>query len=169
MYNLGYPIYPDGIFGDVYDKATALEKHQMLNRARTWVIEFPVKTSALSRAADETALDQLQRYFDLQQYYTDHNTSITIYFAPDEVPDLIEMLLEKWDDYIGVSFAVKDSGVYPLMPYEEITEEEYTRRYEAIKHIGAEDINTALTALESQNMATDLEDADCVSGACPVR
>jgi hypothetical protein len=105
----------------------------------------------------------------LQKYWTDHNTSITITFNPDEVDGLIKAILENWDDYIGVSFLPKYTGAYPLMPYEEIDRAEYEIRKSDIEHISWEMITTELLRRESVQTEEDEFDPDCVGGACPVR
>ncbi len=173
MLDAGFRVYPEtattGMSDERFNKLSQFERIAVLQQAKTWVIEFPVKTSAKLRSADESAIDQLGRYLDLQKYWTDHNTSITIEFAPDEVDELVDMLLENWDDYVAVSFMPKDTNAYPQLPEEVITEEEYLRRAKEIEHISAHAIVEALKELERENMMSDLLDADCVGGACPVR
>ena len=38
--------------------------------------------------------------------WTDHNTSITRFISPDEIPSIIDWILEdkNWNSYVGVSF-----------------------------------------------------------------
>jgi ribonucleoside-triphosphate reductase (formate) len=52
----------------------------------------------------DSAVSQLGRYKLIQDNYTDHNTSNTISYSPEEVPEIIDWLLENWDSYVGVSF-----------------------------------------------------------------
>ena len=142
---------------------------KVLDTAQTWVVEFPIKTSAKRSANTESALEQLKRYFIMQDYWTDHNTSITITFSPEEVDGLIDTILENWDYYIGVSFLPKNTTAYPLMPYEEITLEQYAKRKNEVEHISWQRIVSELTLRESDLSADDEFDPDCVGGACPVR
>lgn len=128
-----------------------------------------MKTTASMRSADESAVSQLGRYLDFQKYWTDHNTSITIEFAPDEVDSLVDMLLENWDEYVAVSFMPKDTTAYPQLPEEPITEDEYNSRAAKLAHIKQSDIVEALKELERENMMSELLDSDCIGGACPVR
>lgn len=168
--DLGYPVYPDrSIHAKEFAELSNREKINILEKANTWVIEFPVKTNSEIRASDESAKDQFQRYLDMQRYYVDHNTSITIYFSEDEIDGLVNMILENWDDYIAVSFLPKDTTAYPLMPYEEITESEYISRAQLLSHITDDMIVELLTEYERENMMTDLLDSDCANGACPIR
>jgi len=96
-----------------------------LEEAHTWVFEFPIKTPAKRAAHEYSAVEQLERYKLVNSYYVDHNTSITVYVSPDEVDQVVDWLLENWDHYVAVSFLPKSSEVYPLMPFEQITKEQY--------------------------------------------
>jgi ribonucleoside-triphosphate reductase len=112
----------------------------------------------------ETAIEQLERYKLLQQYYTQQNTSITVSYSPDEVDDIVDWLLENWDIYVGVSFlyrtdpskTAEDLG-YLYLPQEVVTKEQY---YEYVSSLKPVDIDTeGFDEIESQ---------ECASGACPV-
>lgn len=171
MLAVGYPVYPEAttMRPEEFVKLSNFEKMKVLDSAQTWVVEFPIKTSAKRSANTESAIEQLNRYLILQKNWTDHNTSITITFSADEVDALIDAILANWDDYIGVSFLPKYTGAYPLMPYEEITLEEYARRRNQVENITWENIVAELTLRESVQTEEDEFDPDCVGGACPVR
>jgi ribonucleoside-diphosphate reductase alpha chain/ribonucleoside-triphosphate reductase len=171
MLAVGYPVYPEAttMRPEDFSKLSNFEKMKVLDTAQTWVVEFPIKTSATRSANTESALEQLRRYFILQDCWTDHNTSITITFSPEEVDGLIDAILEDWDSYIGVSFLPKNTTAYPLMPYEEITLEQYAKRKNEVEHISWQRIVNELTLRESDLSADDEFDPDCVGGACPVR
>lgn len=171
MLAVGYPVYPEAttMRPEEFVKLSNFERMKVLDSAQTWVIEFPIKTSAKRSANSESAAEQLHRYFTLQEYWTDHNTSITITFSPEEVDEIIEMILENWDHYIGVSFLPKNTTAYPLLPYEEITEEEFAKRRNQIEHITWENIVAELVQRESKQTEEDEFDPDCAGGACPVR
>jgi ribonucleoside-diphosphate reductase alpha chain/ribonucleoside-triphosphate reductase len=144
------------------------EKEAVLKDALTWVVEFPIKTSATRSSSSESAIEQLNRYFILQRYWTDHNTSITVSFNPSEVDAIIDLLLERWDSYIGVSFLPKFTTAYPLMPYEEVDYNEYARRTAAVEHVTGESIIELLSKYENIEVDDDLG-TDCEGGACPIR
>lgn len=171
MLAVGYPVYPEAttMRPEEFVKLSNFERMKVLDSAQTWVIEFPIKTSAKRSANSESAVEQLNRYFTLQEYWTDHNTSITITFSPEEVDEIIEMILENWDNYIGVSFLPKNTTAYPLLPYEEITEEEFAKRRNQVEHITWENIVAELVQRESKQTEEDEFDPDCAGGACPVR
>ncbi len=52
----------------------------------------------------ETAIEQLERYKKIQVHYCQQNVSNTISYSPDEVPAIIDWLLNNWEIYVGVSF-----------------------------------------------------------------
>ena len=170
MKSAGYPIYPEATtcLPDVYDGLSVADKEAKLKEAHTWVVEFPIKTSALKPSSSESAVEQLRRYFILQNYWSDHNTSITITFDPSEVKEIIELLLNRWDDYIGVSFLPKFTTAYPLMPYEEISYDEYESRKDAVSNVTGQSIIALLTQFENIEVDDDLG-SDCEGGACPIR
>lgn len=173
MLDAGYPVYPlvtssGPTEKQLYDMKP-FELAQELQKSPTWVIEFPVKTTAKDKSSDESAISQFGRYLDFQRYWTDHNTSITIEFSREEIPALVDMLLEHWDNYIGVSFMLKDTNAYPQMPEQVITEDEYYLRATKLEYITSEQITEALKEIERENAMSELLDADCVNGVCPIR
>ncbi|HET8687130.1 MAG TPA: hypothetical protein VFM18_10785, partial [Methanosarcina sp.] len=114
----------------------------------------------------ESAIDQLNRYKMLMQNWCQQNVSATISYSVEEVPAIIDWLLENWDHYVGVSFlfradptkTAKDLG-YLYLPQEVVTKDvydEYVARIQPIELDKANDIDA------------ELED-DCVGGSCPIR
>lgn len=172
MLDSGYPVYPLVLQnGPTEAQLKSMKPYELaaeLQKSTTWVIEFPVKTNTTIKSSEQTAISQLGRYLDLQKYWTDHNTSITIEFDKHEIEELVGMLLRNWDDYVAVSFMPKDTTAYPQLPEEPITEHEYLSRAAAL-HITSHDIVEALKAVERENKMSELLDADCASGACPIR
>lgn len=117
----------------------------------------------------ESAIDQLERYKMLMNNYVEQNCSITISYSPDEVPDIIDWLINNWDVYVGVSFILrndptktaKDLG-YLYLPQEVVTEEEYQAYVKTLDEIELND-DIGITDFD------DLDDEECQTGACPVR
>lgn len=165
---LNYPVFPETSQGPnraEFLKLDYKEQEIILDKADTWVVEFPVKTDAKIASNDESAIIQFDRYLLFNEYYTDHNTSITITFAPEEVNDLVNHILKNWDNYVAVSFLKKDITYYNLLPYEAITEEEYNKRKNDI-------IDTSLKELLNTMETGILDDAldpSCATGVCAVR
>lgn len=114
----------------------------------------------------ESAIVQLERYKLLQTSWNQQNTSVTISYDPSEVDGIIEWLLDNWDCYVGVSFiyrtdptkTAKDLG-YLYLPQEVVTEQDY-QEYVAV-------LNTV--DLNNTNSFDEITDAECATGACPIK
>lgn len=114
----------------------------------------------------EDAVSQLDRYKLVMQNYVDHNASVTISYAPEEVPQIIDWLMENWDTYVGVSFLYRndpsktaaDLG-YPYLPQEVVSESVFRAYADTL-------LPVELNAAASMDM---LEGMECAGGACPVR
>lgn len=137
-----------------------------LETAPTWVVEFPIKSGAKTVKADLTIEQQFEIYKMFQQHYTDHNTSNTMTVRGNEWVKLADLILKNWTDYVGVSFLSYDDNTYPLMPYEEITEEEYLKRKE---EMSAFDMSILDMFDMEEYLDEELEDGDCKSGGCAIR
>jgi adenosylcobalamin-dependent ribonucleoside-triphosphate reductase len=114
----------------------------------------------------ESAVVQLERYKLLQTSWNQQNTSVTISYDPSEIPAIIDWLLLNWDCYVGVSFiyrtdptkTAKDLG-YLYLPQEVVDEQTY-REYVAT--VGEVDLNNT-------NSFDEITDAECATGACPIK
>ena len=114
----------------------------------------------------ETAIAQLERYKMLMQNWCQQNVSATISYSVEEVPAIVDWLLENWDNYVGVSFlfradptmTAKDLG-YLYLPQEVVTKEVYEAYAAIIQPIELD---------KSNDIDAPIED-DCVGGVCPVR
>lgn len=114
----------------------------------------------------ESAVTQLERYKLIQTSWNQQNTSVTISYDPSEVPEIIDWLLDNWDCYVGVSFiyrtdptkTAKDLG-YLYLPQEVVDERTY------------KDYVATLLPVDLNNTESfdELVDAECATGACPVR
>lgn len=131
----------------------------------TLVFTFPVKTFAKVSSAEKSAVDQLHRYFDIMETYVDHNASNTISFSEDEIPEIVKLLLERWDDYVAVSFLPKAPGSYPQMPYEAITEEQF----KSFPRGDLSQLAETISILEGDRMTGGDDLEGCSTGACPIR
>lgn len=114
----------------------------------------------------ETAIDQLERYKLLMENYVDHNCSITVSYSPEEVPAIIDWLLENWDSYVGVSFLYRNDPTktaedlgYPYLPQEVVTKEDFEAYVSSLKPI----------SIDTANSFDELQEDGCATGACPVR
>lgn len=135
-------------------------------KATKAVIDFPIKTTAKRTKADVGALEQLEDYFMFQKEYVEHNTSNTIHVRDHEWGPLEDEIYKRWDDFVGVTFLSLYDNAYPLMPYEEITKEQYeemSSKFMPFDHKILEFFETT--------GASDLDenDPDCATGGCPTR
>lgn len=114
----------------------------------------------------DSAISQLEKYKLLQMNWTQQNTSVTISYSPDEVPDIIDWLLHNWDIYVGVSFlyradptkSAKDLG-YLYLPQEVVSKDTYDRYVATLLPVD----------LENANSFDEIQGEECSTGACPIR
>jgi ribonucleoside-triphosphate reductase len=115
----------------------------------------------------DTAIDQLERYKLIQTNWTQQNTSITISYLVEEIPEIIDWLLNNWDIYVGVSFiyradptkTAKDLG-YLYLPQEVVTEEAYKEYVSILLEV---DLSRNADSFD------ELVQDDCASGVCPIK
>ena len=148
---LGYPVFP--------------EVGQTRENATTKVIEFPVQAPEGLTKRDVSAIEQLEIYKLFMDNYIDHNCSITVHVRDDEWSLVEDWVWEKWDEIVALSFLPLDDSFYDLLPFEEISKEEYDRRAAAMKPF----IPSLLSKYEKQEQEFDIGDDGCEGGVCPVR
>lgn len=102
------------------------EVGQQLSTAHTLVFDFPMKAPETAVLRDEeTALQQLEYWLMLQTCWCEHKPSITVFVKDHEWMEVGAWVYKNWNYVSGISFLPFDGGVYPLAPYQEITEDEY--------------------------------------------
>lgn len=149
--DLGYPVLPE-VGQDPDDPVTK-------------VVEFPVKAPAGCVKADVSAIQQLENYKMFMEHYVDHNCSITVHVRDNEWDQVEQWVWENWDDVVALSFLSYDDNFYELLPYEEISKEEYERRKAAMRSFNP----SLLAKYEHEEMELDIGASDCANGVCPVR
>jgi hypothetical protein len=107
----------------------------------------------------------LERYKMLMTNWCQQNVSATISYDVDEVPTIIDWLMDNWDNYVGVSFLFRNDPTktaadlgYPYLPQEVVTKEVFDKYVSGIVDF----------ELDETTVSDTLED-DCASGACPIR
>lgn len=114
----------------------------------------------------ESAVSQLERYKLIMENWCQQNVSATISYSVDEVPDIIDWLMDNWNVYVGVSFlfradpskTAKDLG-YLYLPQEVVSKEvfdEYASRIVPLE-------------IDQANSFDEIQGEDCSTGACPIR
>ena len=149
--DLEYPVFP--------------EVGQDPENPVTKVVEFPVKAPAGKVKADVTAIEQLENYLMFMRHYVDHNCSITVHVRDNEWEEVEQWVWDHWDDIVALSFLSYDDSFYELLPYEEISKEEYEKRKAAMRPFNP----SILTKYEFEETDLDIGDSECVNGVCPVR
>jgi ribonucleoside-diphosphate reductase alpha chain len=141
----GVPYAPD------YDKSGLL------------VFDFPCRAPENAIVlGDQDAVAQLEHWKTFKVHFTEHNPSVTIYVKPDEWLRVGHWVYENWDYVGGLSFLPFDGGVYPLAPYEAISEEEYNQRRGAFPDVDW----SLLPAYESEDMTELAQQFACTGGSC---
>ena len=106
-------------------------------RCTEWLVEIPTEVSwANLDGADQidinnfSALAQFDFYMQVQQFYTEHNTSATIEFREDEIETLanaIHKSIDNNDGYISAALLARfdANATFPRLPFEPISKEDY--------------------------------------------
>lgn len=149
---------------EIYD-INRLAEDEVINVARTVVIDFPVASGAKRTKDDISVKEQFDNYFSFQDKYTEHNTSNTITVKDDEWEEAEQIVWDNWDNFVGVSFLSHDGGTYTLAPYESVTKEEYEELKAKMKPFEPQ----LLRKYEFSETEKDLENMEsCESGVCPI-
>ena len=127
-----------------------------------YVVEFPCKSPDNAvLAKDMTAVEQLNWVKKMQTEWADNAVSVTVYYRKEELPSIKQWLSENYTDAVkSVSFLLHSDHNFPLPPYEEIDKDVYEKMLSKVNY----DAPLVLDA-----SGTELDAADCVGGACPIR
>ncbi|MFC1720844.1 ATP cone domain-containing protein, partial [Patescibacteria group bacterium] len=133
--------------------------------ANTYVLEFPIEAPKKAIYKDDiSALDQLEHWKIVKEYYTEHNPSVTISVGDNEWIGVANWVYKNWDLVGGLSFLPRDNHVYQLAPYEAIDKKRYD---ELKKQIG--EIDFSKIVLHEKEDATEVKnELACVSGTCEI-
>ena len=130
--------------------------------ARTSIIDFPCEfPEGTVLAEDLTAIEQMDLVRKLQRVWADNAVSVTVYYRMEELPGIMEYLAEYWKEMKSVSFLLHSDHGFAQAPLGELTEEEYAEMVGALTPFGTDHVE--------ENTAMELDDADCATGACPIR
>lgn len=126
----------------------------------TMVISFPCKLPPTTPVAADydwkTQMDMVRR---MQAEWSDNSVSCTVYYKKEDIEDIKKYLKEHFrHEMKTVSFLLYHGHGFDQAPYETITEEQYLDMTKNVRPI------TSVEVKES-----DMELAECESGACPVK
>ena len=131
----------------------------------TDVFSFPVQ--APSHAVfrnDRTALEQLEHYLMLQENWTEHNVSITVYVKDHEWMGVGDWVYRHFDRIAGVSFLPHSDHSYKQAPYQECTKEEYEALLAKMPSFDW----SALADLEKDDTTVNTKELACTAGVCEI-
>jgi ribonucleoside-diphosphate reductase alpha chain len=128
-----------------------------------WWVHFPVKApDGAILKEDKSAIEQCEYWLQVKRNWTEHNPSVTITYKQDELLDLIEWVWEHQNEIGGMAFLPASDASYDIMPYEEITEEEYEEAIAAFPEIDF----SKLYAYEKGDWTKASQVVACAGGAC---
>ena len=143
----GYPVEYQQNFDGSEDRSTV-------------VVSFPFRhPDNAVLAKDMTAIDQLETIKWLQSEWSDNSVSCTVYYRMEELPEIKKYLKKNYKtNHKSLSFLLHNEHGFKQAPLEEITKEQYDELVAKTRLI------TSISSLD-----IGLDDAECASGACPVR
>lgn len=126
----------------------------------TVVVSFPFRhPDHAVLAKDMTAIQQLETVKWLQEVWSDNSVSCTVYYRKEELPEIRKYLKKNYKaNHKSLSFLLHSEHGFDQAPLEEITEEQYNELVAKTRIIDA---------ISEANIG--LDDADCATGACPIR
>jgi ribonucleoside-diphosphate reductase alpha chain len=130
------------------------------------VFSFPIKApeSAVTRS-DMTALEQLNLWLIYQQNWCEHKPSVTVSVGEDEWTDVQAWVYKHYDEVSGISFLPRSDHTYRQAPYQECTEEEYSKFLEKMPK---EFDWSILKEFESRDMTIGSQELACTGGSCEI-
>ena len=132
----------------------------------TYVFDFPIKSPEGAIVNDSVdALEQLEYWKMLQEFYCEHKPSCTIFVKESEWLDVGAWVYKNWNYVSGVSFLPKDDSIYQLAPYEEIDEDEFLLLKENFPVIDFDEFNR----YEKTDNTTGAQEYACSGGSCELR
>lgn len=139
------------------------EVGQAPQTASTWVLEFPVAAprGCLTRN-DVTAIEQLEYWKMIKDFWCEHTASCTIYVDDSEWMSAGAWVYDNFDSISGLSFLPKSNHIYQLAPYEEINHEQYVARRQEFPKIEWD----RLSEYEKENGIDEMGPRACTGGKC---
>ena len=125
----------------------------------TVVVSFPLSyPEGTVLAEDMTAVQQLEVVKRLQTEWSDNAVSCTVYYKPEELPEIKEYLSKNYNKFHKtLSFLLHSEHGFDQAPLEAITKEEY------------DELVSKVVPITSIAAASFTSEDECASGVCPVR
>lgn len=133
----------------------------------TTVFYFAQKSPETARFRDDvTAIEQLELWEKLQDYWCEHKPSATVYVREEEWMEVGAWVYRNFDKLSGVSFLPHDGGNYKQAPYQEVTKEEYDQWL--VDHPLPEIDWDDLRHYETEDNTTGSQELSCTGNNCEV-
>jgi ribonucleoside-triphosphate reductase (thioredoxin) len=125
----------------------------------TVVVTFPFAyPKGTKLAKDMSAVQQLNEICRLQSEWSDNSVSCTVYYKPEELPEIKRYLRKYYKDYHkSLSFLLHSDHGFAQAPYEEISQQQY------------EELVKSTTVITSAEVADYESNDECATGACPIK
>lgn len=129
----------------------------------TSVVFFPVKSGAKRSEKEVSIYEKVSLAATAQRYWSDNSVSVTVSFDPTTESKDVGTVLHLYDGQLKtISFLPSGNTVYPQMPYQQITEEDYDKYTETLFPIDFAGVYAG--------MASDaIGEAYCTTDACEIR
>jgi adenosylcobalamin-dependent ribonucleoside-triphosphate reductase len=143
----GYPVEYQQNFDGSEDRSTV-------------VVSFPFSHGETATLAKEmTAISQLETVRWLQEEWSDNSVSCTVYYKKEELPEIRKYLKKHYKNgHKSLSFLLHSEHGFKQAPLEEITQEQYDALVAS---------TVPITSIKELDIG--LDDAECATGACPIR
>ena len=167
------PYYVRTVRGDKKDPLTKMMvaagfpvEDDVMKPEHTSVFSFPMKApeNAVFRT-EMTAIEQLELWLQYQKHWCEHKPSVTISVKDPEWMDVGAWVYKNFEWMSGVSFLPFSDHVYRQAPYQDCTEEEYTK-LKAEMPANVDWIK--LTEYENKDMTVGSQELACAAGFCEI-
>ena len=153
------------IGGDIVATVATSQFEHVFGNIDKIVIDFPIVATAKKTLQNTSAIEQLEIYKLFLDCYTDHNPSNTVAVRGDEWNGVVDWMQTNWDDIVAVSFIDMDSTVYPLMPFEAVSEIDAQALADSMANF-----NPELLMQYDRGEDISLSSIDeCQTGVCPIK
>lgn len=164
----------------VFEAMSDTEKDELFTKSNAVQFSFPIKAEAKVSQGEVSAIEQLENVRSFALNYTDHLPSSTVTVKSDEWGEVANWVHSNWKDYITAAFLSYWSGNYPLLPYEDITKEEYEKLFSSFDPhyvtptgFKLDEVQVNKFELEDLDDGIDIDDVDlgagCDKNGCPIR
>jgi ribonucleoside-diphosphate reductase alpha chain len=113
------------------------------------VLQFPCHYQGAIYRKNESSVELLERAAWFRKHWIvpghvsgqeTNNVSLTVSHRPEEKEEIIAWMLNNQDKYRGISVLPDDCTAYPLLPFEEISKEEFDRYYARFPDLNFEEL-----------------------------